>query len=310
MVVRPNKRTAHQGDIPNIGGLDIFLSFLIFFILFAYNHVPNAHYVVTGLVMIWFVGFLDDLVVFKPRTKLLGELLAGVMLIVFADVRIGSLYGLFGVELLPLWLSYVLSFLVLAGIVNALNLIDGVDGLASGLGMLYSLCFALYYRMAGDDITSVVAFALIGALCVFFIYNVFGGTHKIFMGDSGSLMLGYVMSWFVFQMFEYNESSVIVSQWRIAAVPAVCFTLLFIPLYDTMRVMLTRIRQHKSPFHPDRNHVHHLLLRCGLKHRQVTWVLMAVSVVFVGLAYVGRNWCNEWLFASAFGLGILLTVAD
>ena len=123
MVVRPNKRTAHQGDIPNIGGLDIFLSFLIFFILFAYNHVPNAHYVVTGLVMIWFVGFLDDLVVFKPRTKLLGELLAGVTLIVFAVVRIGSLYGLFGLECLPLGVRYGLSVLLLAGIVASLILV-------------------------------------------------------------------------------------------------------------------------------------------------------------------------------------------
>ena len=306
LVVRPNKRTVHAGDIPNIGGLDIFLSYLIFFILFAYIHVEHANYVVTGLVIILLVGFLDDLVVFKPRTKLVGELMAGFMLIVMADVRISSLYGLFGIETLPLWISYGLSFIVLVGIINALYLIDGVDGLASGLGIIYSFTFALYFRAVGDDLMSVLAFALIGALAVFFIYNVFGGKHKIFMGDSGSLLLGYMMSWFVFDIFDLNLSDSMPHQWHIQAVPAVCFTILFVPLFDTIRVMITRMKQRKSPFAADRNHIHHLLLRCGLKHKEVTLILLLTSILFRGLAWVGANWRNEWLFLAAFALGSLL----
>ena len=308
-VVRPNKRTVHNGDIPNIGGLDIFISYLLLFILFAFNNVQNAHYVVTGLIIIMLVGFMDDLIVFKPKTKLVGELLAGVMLIVFADVRISNLYGLFGIEFIPLWASYILSFIVLVGIINALNLIDGVDGLASGLGMLYSLCFAIYFYAVGDNLMSVLAFALIGALAVFFIYNVFGGRHKIFMGDCGSLFLGYMMTWFVFEMFDLNMSENVKPIWHISAVPAVCFTIMFVPLFDTMRVMMTRLKQGKSPFSADRNHIHHLLLRCGFKHKRVTAILLVVSLLFILLAWFGANWRNEWLFLAAFFLGTTLTLS-
>lgn len=308
-VVKPNKRTSHMGLVPAVGGLDIFISFLIFFVIFAFNHLPASHYLLVGVTLILVTGFVDDLIDLTVCGKLFGETLAGVFLIVFADVRMPSLFGLFGISELPLVWSYICSFATFIVITNALNLIDGVDGLASGLGMLYCLVFAIYFQLVGNLNMAMLAYALLGALAVFFCYNVFGGTRrKIFMGDSGSLLLGFMMSWFVFCFLQINVDANTPAAYRIPAAPAVAFCILFVPLFDTLRVMLTRIKKHKSPFSADRNHIHHLLLGLGLRHRQVTVVLLATSLLFIGLAYIGRAWRNEWLLAVAFALGCALTL--
>lgn len=312
-VVKPNKRTSHVGAIPTVGGLDIFISFLIFYIIFSFNHLEYSHYLMVGVTLILMTGFVDDLIDLSPIVKLAGELLAGVFLIVFADIRITSLFGLFGINELSLLWSYSISFISLLAITNALNLIDGVDGLASGLGMLYSLVFALYFQAVGDVHMAVLAYALIGSLAVFFLYNVFGGSRrKIFMGDSGSLLLGFMMSWFVFHFIQVNaDPQVLLNKalsptFAVSAAPAVAFCILFVPLFDTMRVMITRIKKKKSPFKPDKNHMHHLLLKIGLKHREVTFVILMASLLFIGLAFIGRHWHNEVLLLAAFALGTIL----
>jgi len=306
-VVKPNKRTSHTGAIPTVGGLDIFISFLIFYVIFSYNHLEYSHYLMAGVTLILLTGFIDDLIDLSVPFKLTGEVLAGMFLIVFADIRITNLFGLFGIHELSLIGSYIISFLSLVVITNALNLIDGVDGLASGLGMLYSLVFALYFQAAGDVHMAVLAYALIGSLAVFFLYNVFGGSRrKIFMGDSGSLLLGFMMSWFVFYFIRLNATpEVLPDSLVISAAPAVAFCILFVPLFDTLRVMLTRIKKRSSPFKPDKNHIHHLLLRTGLKHRQVTFVALLVSLLFIVLGFIGRHWYNEVLLFVSFVLSTI-----
>ncbi len=309
LVVKPNKRTSHVGAVPTVGGLDIFISFLIFFVIFAFNHLPYSHHLLVGVTIILITGFIDDLVDLSVIGKLFGESLAAFFLIFFADVRITNLFGLFGIGELPLFWSYALSYAAFIVITNALNLVDGVDGLASGLGMLYSLVFAIYFQLVGEVFMAMLGYALIGSLAVFFCYNVFGGARrKIFMGDSGSLLLGFMMSWFVFYFLRLNAEDVLPISLHINAAPAVAFCILFVPLFDTMRVMLTRIKKHKSPFSADKNHIHHLLLRIGLKHRQVTAVLLVVSILFLTLAFIGRSWYNETLLCLALLLGVLLTI--
>ncbi len=308
-VVKPNKRTSHVGLVPAVGGLDIFISFLIFFVVFAFNHLPASHYLLVGVTLILIVGFIDDLIDLTVLGKLFGEMLAATFLIVWADVRMPSLFGLFGVGELSLAWSYVCSFATFIVITNALNLIDGIDGLASGLGMLYCLLFAIYFQLVGDLNMAMLGYALLGALAVFFCYNVFGGSRrKVFMGDAGSLLLGFMVSWFVFYFLQLNDAPTTPAAYRFAAAPAVAFCILFVPLFDTLRVMLTRIKNHKSPFSADRNHIHHLLLSLGLQHKQVTLVLFCVSLLFCALAFVGRNWRNEWLLLVAFALGSALTI--
>lgn len=307
-VVRPNKRMSHTGEVPNVGGLNICFSFMLTYMLFEYNQLSQSQFFLIGLFAIMAVGFIDDVLVLTPMAKLLGETLAGIALIGFADLRITHLHGLFGITEIGTIPSYLLSLFVLIAIINAINLIDGIDGLASGLGILYCLFFAVYYWLAGDVSWSVLAICMIGSLAVFFIYNVFGNREKIFMGDSGSLLLGYLLTACVFHFCEVNAYHQVPDALYMSAAPAVAICVLTVPIFDTIRVSLTRIKQHRSPFNPDKNHIHHLLLRTGLNHIQTTCVLLSVSVVFIGLAILGRNW-NMWLLIIAdFGLATAMTL--
>lgn len=307
-VVRPNKRMSHTGEVPNVGGLNICFSFMLTYMLFEFNQMSQSQFFLIGLFAIMSVGFIDDVLVLTPMAKLFGETLAGLALIGFADLRITHLHGLFGITEIGIIPSYLISLLILIAIINAVNLIDGIDGLASGLGILYCLFFAAYFGLVGDKSWSILGICMIGALAVFFIYNVFGHREKIFMGDSGSLLLGYLLTAFVFHFCEINAYHEVPEALHMNAAPAVAICVLTVPIFDTIRVSLTRLKQHRSPFLPDKNHIHHLLLRTGLNHIQTTCVLLTTSVVFIGLAILGRNW-NMWaLLIADFGLATALTM--
>ncbi len=307
-VVKPNKRTSHVGAIPNIGGINIFISFLLTVFFFSYGIISQLQFTIIGVFIILIVGFVDDLIDIKVIWKLFGELASAFFLIVVADIRLSNLHGFLGIHELSISISYMLSFFVFIVIINALNLIDGVDGLASGLGILYCLFFASYFWLTARIELSISAFAMVGSLFVFFLYNVFGGSRKIFMGDSGSLLLGYMITLYVFEFCEMNAKGDLQQIYKMRAAPAVAICVLSVPLFDTLRVMLTRIKKKVSPFHPDRNHIHHLLLKTGLKHRQVTFVLLVVSLGFIALGIIGRDWSIWKLVILAFTIAIILTM--
>ena len=298
LVVRPNKRMSHVGEVPNIGGIDICFSFMLTYLLFAFNEFQESQFLLIGVFAIMAVGLVDDILVLSPLAKLLGESLAGIALIGFADIRLTHLHGILGINEIGLIPSYLISLFVLIAIINAINLIDGVDGLASGLGIIYCLFFSVYFILVGETNWAILALCLIGSLTVYFCYNVFGSKQKIFMGDSGSLLLGYMLTAFVFRFCELNAYDLVPEQLHMSAAPAVAICVLGIPIFDTIRVSLTRIKHHQSPFHPDKNHIHHLLLRIGLNHIQTTCTLLGVSLLLIALGILGRNW-NMWLLIAA-----------
>lgn len=309
-VVRPNKRMSHTGEVPNIGGLNICFSFILTYLFFEFDQMNHNQFFMIGLFAIMVIGFIDDILVLTPLSKLLGETLAGIALIGFADIRITHLHGIFGINEIGIIPSYLISLFILIAIINAVNLIDGIDGLASGLGILYCLFFAIYFGLVGEAGWSFIGIGMIGSLAVFFIYNVFGNRDKIFMGDSGSLLLGYLLTAFVFRFCEINALGSIPAQFHMSASPAVAICVLTVPIFDTIRVSITRIKKGRSPFQPDKNHIHHLLLRTGLSHIQTTCILLFVSLLFIALGIVGRNW-NLWLllivdFALATALTLIL----
>jgi UDP-N-acetylmuramyl pentapeptide phosphotransferase/UDP-N-acetylglucosamine-1-phosphate transferase len=311
-VVKPNKRTSHEGDIPNVGGINIFISFFLTVFLFSYGIIDQIQFILIGVFFILIVGFVDDLIDIKVHWKLIGELVAAFFLIVVSpdDIRLTNLHGFLGIHHLSLITSYILSFFVFVVIINSLNLIDGIDGLASGLGILYSLFFAIYFGETGSVNLAISAYAMAGSLAVFFMYNVFGHKNKIFMGDSGSLLLGYMITLYVFKFCEMNAYPTLYNLnevYQMKAAPAVAICLLSVPLFDTIRVMLTRIKRGVSPFHPDKNHIHHLLLKTGLKHKQVTFVLLLVSLSFIFLGFIGRNWSIWLLSLVTLVLAVILT---
>lgn len=307
-VVHPTKRMSHTGDIPNIGGLDICFSFLLCYILFAFESFEESQFMIIGLLLIVMVGFADDILDLSPLGKLVGEIAAGIALVCFADIRITNLHGFLGIHEINLIWSYLLSLFILVVVDNAINLIDGVDGLASGLGILYCIVFSLFFQVCGEVGWTALGYSMIGALAVFFIYNVFGRTkRKIFMGDSGSLLLGYILTAFVFQFCEMNAYTTLPKNIQCSAAPAVAICVLSVPLFDTIRVMITRIKHGKSPFKPDKNHIHHLLLKAGFTHLQTTGIIVGISLLFIGLAYLGRNWSIWLLVGVDFALCCIYT---
>ena len=307
-VVRPNKRMSHTGEVPNIGGLNICFSFILTYLFFEFEQMNHNQFFMIGLFAIMVIGFIDDILVLTPLAKLLGETLAGIALIGFADIRITHLHGIFGINEIGIIPSYLISLFILIAIINAVNLIDGIDGLASGLGILYCLFFAIYFGLVGEAGWSFIGIGMIGSLAVFFIYNVFGNREKIFMGDSGSLLLGYLLTAFVFRFCEINALESIPAQFHMSAAPAVAICVLTVPIFDTIRVSITRIKKGLSPFQPDKNHIHHLLLRTGLSHIQTTCILLLISLLFIALGIVGRNW-NLWvLLITDFALATVLTL--
>lgn len=307
-VVSPNKRTSHNGDVPNIGGINIFVSFLLTVLFFSINFFSEMQFALLGLSIILIVGFIDDLLELKVLWKLAGQLAAGFFLIVLGDMRFTNFDGLFGIYQLPDIISYVFTFGVFVTVVNALNLIDGVDGLASGLGILYSLFFGIYFSLSGFSDLSLSAFAMAGSLSVFFYYNVFGNRKKIFMGDSGSLLLGYMIFVFILKFCELNNQNEISEKYTVDSPLAVSFTILLVPLFDTIRVVITRLKKGRSPFSADRNHIHHLLLSLGLQHKYVSFILMGITFFLILLAFFVRNLSAYIIIAIDFVVAVLLTL--
>ena len=302
MVVRPNHRTTHKGLIPNIGGVSIFSTWF-FTIIFFVSPTYHLYYFIAGAYFLMLVGLVDDLIIITPTKKLLGQIIAGFFLILLPHASFTHLHGIFGLTEIPTFVGVLFTFLVFLFIVNAFNLIDGVDGLASGLGMVSSLFFGIYFWLAGHSNLASMAFALVGSLAIYFFYNVFGGRRKIFMGDSGSLVLGYFLSLFVIQFCEMNAyPNQVPIALHMSAAPVVAFCVLAVPLFDTMRVIVTRLKKGRSPFRADKNHVHHLMLSLGLSHRQVSYWLIIINVGFILLALLGRNW-SIYLLATLTALG-------
>ncbi len=303
-VVVPNKRTSHKGAIPFVGGLNIFFSFITAVLILMSGLLNNEfHFSMLGVFIMLMIGFIDDLLDVRASRKLLGEIVAGFCLIILADIRIKSLHGFLGVYEINIMVSYLLSLFVYIGLINAINLIDGIDGLASGLGIVYFLFFAVYFQLTNNIGLSIVAYILVGSLGTFFYHNVFSKKKKLFMGDSGSLLLGYMIILFIYRFSEINANNLVEPQYHFVNVPTILFSLLIVPVFDTLRVMFIRIRKGVSPFEADRNHLHHILIDLGLRHIYASAILVGFTVLF---AILGLCLSNSSVTLSPF---VVLLVA-
>ena len=284
----PNRRTSHNRATPTLGGIALFASVIISSMLFVnMSIIPNFQYAIAGCVVMFFIGLKDDLVDISWRKKIAGEILAALFLIVLGDYRFTNLHGFFGMYEINYISSLLITLFVMVGIVNAMNLIDGIDGLASGLAVMAASCFGFWFYLDGQFEMLIVCAALIGSLLAFIGFNVFGRINKIFMGDTGSLLLGYLMTLFV---IVFNEKNIMnTSPWHVNNAPIVSFAILFIPLYDTLRVMGNRILKGKSPFEADRTHIHHRLLDMGFTHLQTTMILLSLNAVFIVFIFLLQN---------------------
>ncbi|HEY0976158.1 MAG TPA: MraY family glycosyltransferase [Flavobacteriales bacterium] len=299
-------RKLHQRSIPTIGGILIFASILFSYSLWfpqarladvgpesylpLYKEMGLAYkdfkFVIATMVLLFFIGVKDDIIGFSPMKKLIGHLIVGYILVVMGDVRIRDMHGILSVYELPYWVSVGFSFFTYLVLVNAFNLIDGVDGLAATIGLISAASYGLWLYWAGDVALSLLAFTLAGALVGFLVFN--WNPARIFMGDSGSLIIGAVISVLAMRIVDHDVSRLPV--W-LRTVPAPLFAMAAIayPLVDTFRIFFVRAARGVSPFSADRNHIHHRLMAMGLGHKGTVLALAAYALTLIALSLLTRD---------------------
>ena len=296
----PDERKVHKTVIPTLGGLGIFAGFIIATLMGVPTGITSElQYFAAAATVIFFLGLKDDILVLSASKKFIGQLVAAGIIIKFGGIQITNMHGILGIYEIPHIASIILTIFTIIVITNSFNLIDGVDGLAGSLGVLTTLVFGLYFYFAGQLAYAVMAFALSGSIIAFLIYNF--SPAKIFMGDTGSLLLGLINSILVIKFI--NVAGNPAAPLPLEAAPAIGVAILMIPLFDTLRVFTLRIIDRRSPFSPDRTHVHHFLLDIGFNHRMITFTCVAANIVFIAMAYFLRN------LGTTAVLGILLASA-
>jgi UDP-N-acetylmuramyl pentapeptide phosphotransferase/UDP-N-acetylglucosamine-1-phosphate transferase len=282
----PDARKIHCKPIASLGGIGIFGGFFLATLLGISTHLnPEFQYFFAAATVIFFLGVKDDLMALSATKKFIGQIIAAAILIHLGGLKIESMHGLFGFNELPESFSIALSYMTIILVINAYNLIDGVDGLAGTLGMFSASVFGAYFFIAGMEAYALLAFSLAGSLGAFLIFNYHPA--KIFMGDSGSLLIGLVNSILAIKFITVADSSAVAIPLESAV--AIGISILLLPLLDTIRVFGLRILKGKSPFSPDRTHIHHLLLERGLNHRHITLLCLLLNMSFIGFAYTGRG---------------------
>ncbi|MFN2458111.1 MAG: MraY family glycosyltransferase [Chitinophagaceae bacterium] len=281
----PDERKLHTKPIASLGGIGIFGGFFIAVLLsISAQFNPEFQYFFAASVIIFFLGVKDDIMILSATKKFLGQVIATAILIHLGNIRIDSMHGLLGITQLPEAFSLALSYITIIVIINAFNLIDGVDGLAGTLGLLTMSIFGIYFFLVDMPAYALLAFSMAGSLFAFLIFNY--NPAKIFMGDSGSLLLGLINAILVIKFITVADKATVALP--IQSAVAVGFSILMVPLADTLRVFSIRIFHGRSPFSPDRNHIHHLLLDRGLNPKYVTAFCLLLNMFFIAIAYLGR----------------------
>ena len=294
-VDKPNKRSSHTGCVPSIGGIVVFLAFLCSFLLFVrFDSRPEFQYVLLGAILIFLVGIYDDLLEISPRKKVKGEMLGVLVLIVGGGFYLTNLHGFLSFYEISPWVGIPLTFVGLVGLINAINLIDGIDGLCSGMAMIDCIFFGIWFYYCGHIEYALMCGVLTAALIPFFLINLFGKRSKMFMGDSGALMVGFLLGVMAIRFCETDIN--LKGICAVEAAPGVVFSVLAIPVIDTLRLFASRWMRGKSPFAPDKRHLHHKLLTIynGV-HKKATFTILGLNLLFMAFAYIGRDWRNEIL---------------
>lgn len=308
LVDEPGERRSHSTSVPTLGGLGIFAGLIFsttFWVPFNEADAGKAHlqYILCAFIIIFLIGAKDDIIPLTPSKKFAGQIFAAIVLVFFAKIKLTSLYGIFGIYEIPMLVGGPLSVFTIIVIINAFNLIDGINALSGSIGCIVCGTFGLWFYQMDILALAIIAAALAGALLAFLRYNLAG---EIFMGDTGSLLIGLTAS--ILAISFIQENITYIDARSIASVPAVAVGILIIPLFDTLRVFTLRVLKGRSPFSPDRTHIHHLLIDLGLSHLQATGVLSVVNLLFIGLVFNLQDLGTIQLGGVIFILASFLTM--
>jgi UDP-GlcNAc:undecaprenyl-phosphate GlcNAc-1-phosphate transferase len=284
------ERKIHKRSIPTIGGIIIYAGTLFAYTLWysvddltatdkIFESVREFKLIIATSLILFFVGVKDDIIGTAPVKKLFAHILVALILVLMGDIRITGLHGIFGVYDIPYWGSVFISIFTYVVVVNSFNLIDGVDGLAAGIGFLSCVAFGVWFIYVDEFPYAALSFALAGALSGFLIFNF--SPAKIFMGDSGSLVIGMFVCVLAIKLIEYPVHALDYFWVRVSK-PVFAISALAYPLLDTLRVFVIRALKGQSPFIADRNHIHHKLIDCGYSHSKTAIIIYVFNVLTVG----------------------------
>lgn len=281
IVDNPNARKLQRRPTPVLGGIAFFFGSGIGLGCASITcDCSELFIVVVAMMIMLYTGTMDDILDLSPVLRFLIEIGTVLLLIFVGGYTLNDFHGLWGLNQIPQGVAIPLTVFAAVGIINAINLIDGVDGLSSGYCILTSLLFGVMFWYVGDRTMGMLAVVAAGSLIPFFFHNVFGKNSKMFIGDGGTLVMGIVMSVFVIRILRHGSMSEVYDAANIGLVP---FTLavLSVPVFDTLRVMTTRILKRKSPFHPDKTHLHHMFIRLGCSHAATTLAILILNFFVV-----------------------------
>lgn len=303
----PDKRKIHAVSTPSLGGIAIFFGIVFSLILStSIADLSTQKFFLGATFLIFLLGVRDDLSSVLAKHKLVIQIFAAVLVVYFGGWKIEGLNGLFGVESFPYGLNEIFTIFVIVVMTNAFNLIDGIDGLAGSIALLITLFFGWYFLSIGQELNAMISISVSGAVLGFLLFNWF--PSKVFMGDTGSMTLGFMISTLMIQFLAVPE--VISGGLGIVSPVSLCIALLILPVYDTLRVFFIRFYQGKSPLAPDRNHIHHVLLKLGLNHGQSSILLILYNALVLSLVFLFQEVGDTLLILSTFMatvvVGILL----
>ena len=298
-------RKIHTRKVPLMGGMMIFAGTLFSFLLWLpVNEMGVIKYLVPSLLIMFFVGMKDDIIGTAPVKKLAAHIIVAFIMVFMAEVKLTSLHGLFGIKEIPEWAGIMLTVFTYIVVINAFNLIDGVDGLAAGVGLIASTVFGFWFYYAGDMIYAVLSFSLAGALLGFLRFNF--NPAKIFMGDSGSLTIGFLIAVMAIELVEYEAQELPYMINNISK-PILAMSILVYPLIDTIRVFTLRAIKGVSPFTADRNHIHHRLIDLGLSHKQTVLVLYLFNLLVIGACVFAQQFDPSYSFIAIIS-GVIIVI--
>ncbi len=302
----PDERKTHSEPIPALGGIAIFAGVIFSVVMWTpFEYFSKLQFILMAFIIIFLVGAKDDIDPISPAKKFLAQVAAAAILVLLADVRITSLYGIFGIKELPMLISVLLTMFTILVVINSFNLIDGINGLSASLTLTITLTLGTWFFLSDQMQLALLGFSLAGAAIAFLKYNI--TPAKIFMGDTGAMLAGAIVAIMAIRFIEAQQHLPPDSPYTIRAAPAVAIGIMILPLFDTLRVFIVRVLKGRSPFHPDRLHIHHMMIDVGFTHMQATSILVLFNLLFIFMVLKFQSIGNLNLLIVIFAFALLFT---
>jgi len=302
-----DKRKIHKYKIPNLGGVAVFIATMVSYFAFSdYTNTIRPDKLFSISIFLFFLGLKDDMDGVSVRSRFIIEILCAFFIIYITDIRVTTLWGIFGIEELPLVASYAITMIFIVGCINAYNMIDGLDGLLGSISLIGAVCFGFIFNFSVEWLWTLLCISMCGALLGFLVFNWYPA--KIFMGNGGALFLGTIFACFALRVMQLNPIDY--NGIQISMPHTMAFSIISIPIIDMITVFALRIYHKRSPFKADNRHIHHRMIRMGLNHAQASLSLVFLNIIIILFAYHIQNTgaLRSLIFTILFGFLLELIV--